>query len=160
MARTYLNARDRVGMVFFGERMRWLAPGLGDRQFFRLLDAVLAGHAGWSSGNDITRLPRAALPPGAAVITFSPLLDPKFVETLRDLRQRSFSVIVIDVLDVAPTATRDRLDRLAERIWRLERQALMFSIGELGITVVPWDGKGELALPPQRRTRQRAGSGR
>ena len=91
VARTYLDARDRVGMVFFGERMRWLAPGMGDRQFFRLMDAALAGRAGWSSGNDITRLPRAALPPGAAVVAFSPLLDPKFVETLRDLRQRGFS---------------------------------------------------------------------
>jgi uncharacterized protein (DUF58 family) len=147
-------------MVFFGERMRWLAPGLGDRQFFRLLDAVLAGRAGWSSGNDITRLPRAALPPGAAVIAFSPLLDAKFVETLRDLRQRSFSVIVVDVLDVAPKATRDKLDRLAQRIWRLERQALMFSIGELGITVVPWHGQEELSLPPQRHARQRAGNRR
>jgi uncharacterized protein (DUF58 family) len=160
VARTYLDARDRVGMVFFGERMRWLAPGMGDRQFFRLLDAVLAGRAGWSSGNDITRLPRVALPPGAAVIAFSPLLEPRFVETLRDLRQRGFSVIVVDVLDVTPRPTRDRLDRLAERIWRLERQALMFSIRELGITVVPWDGRGELAVPGQRRTRQPVGARR
>ncbi len=157
VARTYLDARDRVGMVFFGERMRWLAPGLGDRQFFRLIDAVLAGRAGWSSGNDITRLPRAALPPGAAVIAFSPLLDPKFVETLRDLRQRSFSVTVVDVLDITPKATRDRLERLAERIWRLERQALLFSLGELGITVVRWDGADQLTLPVRRRTRQPVG---
>ena len=147
VARTYLDARDRVGMVFFGERMRWLAPGMGDRQFFRLMDAALAGRAGWSSGNDITRLPHAALPPGAAVVAFSPLLDPKFVETLRDLRQRGFSVIVVDVLEVAPTGTRDKLDRLTQRIWRLERQALMFSIQELGITVVSWAGKGELICP-------------
>ena len=154
VARTYLDARDRVGMVFFGERMRWLAPGMGDRQFFRLMDAVLAGRAGWSSGNDITRLPRAALPPGAAVVAFSPLLDPKFIETLRDLRQRGFSVIVVDVLEVAPKPTRDKLERLAERIWKLERQALMFSIGELGITVVSWAGKDELILPAQRRGRQ------
>jgi uncharacterized protein (DUF58 family) len=159
VARTYLDARDRVGMVFFGERMRWLAPGMGDRQFFRLMDAALAGRAGWSSGNDITRLPRAALPPGAAVVAFSPLLDPKFVETLRDLRQRGFSVIVVDVLEVAPTGTRDKLDRLTQRIWRLERQALMFSIQELGITVVSWAGKGELILP-QRRGRQPAGARR
>lgn len=94
------------------------------------------------------------------MIAFSPLLDAKFVETLRDLRQRSFSVIVVDVLDVAPKATRDKLDRLAQRIWRLERQALMFSIGELGITVVPWHGQEELSLPPQRHARQRAGSRR
>ncbi|HTT90275.1 MAG TPA: DUF58 domain-containing protein [Acidimicrobiales bacterium] len=160
VARTYLDARDRVGMVFFGERMRWLAPGMGDRQFFRLLDAIMAGRAGWSSGNDITRLPRVALPPGAAVIAFSPLLDHKFIETLRDLRQRGFSVIVVDVLDAAPKPTRDRLDRLAQRIWRLEREALMFSIREIGITVVAWDGKGELALPVQRRSRQPVGARR
>jgi uncharacterized protein (DUF58 family) len=160
IARTYLDARDRVGMVFFGERMRWLAPGMGDRQFFRLIDAALAGRAGWSSGNDITRLPRAALPPGAAVIAFSPLLDPKFVETLRDLRQRGLSVIVVDVLEVAPKATRDKLDRLAERIWRLERRALMFSIGELGIAVVRWAGQGELILPAYRRARHPAGARR
>jgi len=160
VARTYLDARDRVGMVFLGERTRWLAPGLGDRQFFRLLDAILAGRAGWSSGNDIARLPRAALPPGAAVIAFSPMLGPKFVEMLRDLRQRSFSVVVVDVLDVGPTRARDKLDRLAERIWRLERQALMFSVRELGISVVRWDGKGVLTLPEQRRARQAAASRR
>ena len=51
---------------------------------------------------------------------------------------------MVDVLDVATTAPRDKLDRLAERIWRLERQALMFSIGELGVTVVRWSGQGEL----------------
>lgn len=160
VARTYLDARDRVGMVFFGERMRWLAPGMGDRQFFRLLDAVLAGRAGWSSGNDITRLPRVALPPGAAVIAFSPLLDPRFVETLRDLRQRGFSVTVVDVLNTTPKATRDRLDRLAERIWRLERQALMFSISEIGVSVVNWDGEGELVLAVQGRGRRPAGARR
>jgi hypothetical protein len=63
------------------------------------------------------------------------------------------------VLEVAPTGTRDKLDRLTQRIWRLERQALMFSIQELGITVVSWAGKGELVLP-QRRGRQPAGSRR
>jgi uncharacterized protein (DUF58 family) len=156
VARTYLDARDRVGMVFFGARMRWLAPGMGDRQFFRLLDAILLGRAGWSSGNDIARLPRAALPPGAAVIAFSPLLDAKFVETLRDLRQRSFSVLVVDVLGVGRTEAHDALDRLAERIWRMEREAIRFSLGELGITVMRWDGKDVLALPVDHGARRGA----
>ncbi len=158
VARTYLDARDRVGMVFFGARMRWLAPGLGERQFFRLLDAILAGRAGWSSGNDITRLPRAALPPGAAVIAFSPLVDAKFVETLRDLRQRSFSVLAVDVLTVGPSGARNTLDRLAERIWRMESEAVRFSLSELGITVVRWGGQGTLALPGAGRAQREAGS--
>lgn len=157
VARTYLDARDRVGLVFFGARMRWLAPGMGERQFFRLLDATVVGRAGWSSGNDITRLPRAALPPGAAVIAFSPLLDARFVETLRDLRQRSFAVLVVEVLPTGTGRARRGLDRLAERIWQMERQAIRFSLGELGVTVVRWDGADVLALPVDRRARQGAG---
>ncbi len=157
VARTYLDARDRVGLVFFGARMRWLAPGMGKRQFFRLLDAIVVGRAGWTSGNDITRLPRAALPPGAAVIAFSPLLDAKFVETLRDLRQRSFAVLVVDVLPTGTGRARRGLDRLAERIWQMERRAIRFSLGELGVTVVRWDGADVLALPVDRGARPGVG---
>ena len=157
VARTYLDARDRVGLVFFGARMRWLAPGMGERQFFRLLDAIVVGRAGWSSGNDLTRLPRAALPPGAAVVAFSPLLDARFVETLRDLRQRSFAVLVVEVLPSGAGRARRGLDRLAERIWQMERQAIRYSLGELGITVVRWDGADVLALPVDRRARQGVG---
>ena len=86
---------------------------------------------------------------------------PKFVETLRDLRQRSFSVIVVDVLDVAPTGDPGQARPVGANgygVWSARPSCSPSE--ELGITVVPWDGKGELALPPQRRTRQRAGSGR
>src|ERR1019366_10416406 len=100
------------------------APGLGNRQFFRLMEAMAESRVGWSAGYEITRLPRAALPPGASVVAFSPLLETTFVETLRDLRQRSFSVVVVDVLNVEPTVARDKVGRLAKRVWRIERQAL------------------------------------
>lgn len=160
VARTYLDARDRVGLVLVGGWGRWLAPGLGNRQFFRLMEAMAESRVGWSAGYEISRLPRAALPPGASVIAFSPLLETTFVETLRDLRQRGFSVVIVDVLNVEPSVTRHKLSRLALRVWRIERQALVFSLRELGITVVPWDGKDELTLPVQARLRTRAGSPR
>ncbi len=101
------------------------------------------------------------------MVAFSPLLDAKFVETLRDLRQRSFPVLVVDVLGAGPAragrgwggrgGAGRGLDRLAERIWHMERQAVRFSLGELGITVVPWDGEDVLALPAERRARPGAG---
>ena len=153
VARTYLGARDRVGLVLFSKRLLWLPPGMGNRQFFRLTEAMLEVVPGWSSDDDIRRAPRAALPPGASVIVFSPLLDTKLVETLRDLRQRSFSVVVVDVLEVDLGRGGSRLDRLARRIWHMERQALMFSLGELGIPVVAWHGEEPLALPAQRHER-------
>jgi hypothetical protein len=40
------------------------------------------------------------------------------------------------------------LERLGLRIWKLERQALVFALTELGVPVVPWDGAGEIVLPP------------
>jgi uncharacterized protein (DUF58 family) len=160
VARTYLGARDRVGAVFFGKYLDWLPPGMGNRQFVRLMGAMLEVVPGFSSDQDIDRVPRAALPSGASVIAFSPLLDTRFVETLRDLRERRFSVVVVDVLNLVPWAGRARSDRIVQRLWRMERQALMFSLVELGIPVVAWDGVEPLALPLQRRARQVAWSRR
>jgi uncharacterized protein (DUF58 family) len=153
VARTYLDARDRVGIVSFGKRLLWLSPGMGNRQFSRLLEGVLEIVPGWSPDGDVTRVPRTALPPGASVIAFSPLLDTELVEALRDLRQRSFSVVVVDVLNVEPGGGRSKLDRLARRVSRMERQALMFSLEELAIPVVAWDGEEPLALPVEHHGR-------
>ena len=159
VARTYLEARDRVGLVVSAERLLWLSPGMGKRQFFRLMEAMFQIVPGWSPVGDVTRVPRPALPPGASVVAFSPLLDADFVETLRDVRQRNFSVVVVDVLNREPGGGVSRLDRLARRVWRMEREALIFSLGELGISVVPWDGEEPLALPlPPRYVRPAARS--
>jgi uncharacterized protein (DUF58 family) len=154
IARTYLDARDRVGLVMFGAGLVWLTPGLGERQFWRILESVLDGRAGWSSGNELRRVPRPALPPGAAVVVFSPLLSPRVLEALRDLRERGFPVIVVDPLDAAMDRARTKADRVVQQLWRMERQSLQFSLRELGITVVAWDGEPPLVLPVSPRSRR------
>ncbi len=154
-ARAYLDARDRVGVITYrwGEAS-WLVPGLGRRQVYRIIDSMLASNAGRSSGANLRRLPRAALPPGALVVAFSPLLDQRFVETLRDMRERGFTMLVIDVLNAAPPNRRRSVDRLARRIWRMEQEAIRFSLRELGIPVVHWDGVQSLDLPLAGYTRR------
>ena len=83
----------------------WLAPGMGRRQVYRIIDSMLSAETGgWTSGASFRRLPRAALPPGALVVVFSPLLDQRFVETLRDMRERGFTMLVVDVLNAEPPA--------------------------------------------------------
>ena len=84
---------------------------------------------------------------------FTPLVDPRLVETLRDLRQRGFPVLVIDVLNADPPAGRGEVARLAQPVWRMEQQAIRFSLRELGIPVLHWDGEQSLDLPlaPYRR---------
>ena len=87
----YLAAGDRVGLIVYADRLSWLGPGLGRRHFHRLMDLLLASHRGWERADGLTRLPKAALPPGALILVFSPLLHPRLVEALRDLRERGFS---------------------------------------------------------------------
>jgi uncharacterized protein (DUF58 family) len=154
-ARACLAARDRVGFVAHQSGgVRWLPPSLSQRQVYRIADSMLASQTGLSPGDLLRRLPRAALPPGALITVFSPLLSPAFIEALRDLRERGFAIIIIDVLNAEPRYSRSAVDRLTERIWRLEQQAIRFSLRELGIPVVHWDGEQSLDLPLAPYTRR------
>jgi uncharacterized protein (DUF58 family) len=150
----YLAGGDRVGLVVYGSRLSWIGPGLGRRHFHRLMDLLVASHAGWERTAGLARLPRAALPPGALILVFSPLLSPRLVEALRDLRERGFAVLVVDVLAAEPEGFRSRTGGLARRIWRLEQQAIRFSLTELGIPVVRWDGRSSLDEPLAPYTRR------
>jgi uncharacterized protein (DUF58 family) len=160
-ARAYLDARDRVGVItYHWGAVGWLAPGLGRRQVYRIIDSMLAsgqgaaGPSGSAYGTSMHRLPRAALPPGALVVVFSPLLDQRFVETLRDMRERGLALLVVDVLNADPPARPRSTDRMARRIWRMEQEAIRFSLRELGVPVVHWDGIQSLDLPLARYTRR------
>jgi uncharacterized protein (DUF58 family) len=154
-ARAYLASRDRVGVITYQwGGASWLVPGLGRRQVYRIIDSMLASDAGWSRGASFRRLPRAALPPGALVVAFSPLLDQRFVEALRDMRERGFTILVVDVLNAEPPARLRSEDRMARQIWRMEQQAIRFSLSQLGVPVVHWDGEESLDLPLAGHTRR------
>jgi uncharacterized protein (DUF58 family) len=140
----YLANRDRVGLIVYSSRLNWLPPGQGERHFQRLLDLLMSSPGGWDKAAGLTRLPRAALPPGALIVVFSPLLDPALVEAVRDVRERGFSVVIVDVLNSEPGNDGSKVSDLTRRIWRLEQQAIRFSMVQLGVPVVHWDGQGSL----------------
>ncbi len=152
-ARAYLEGRDRVGVITYQwGGVSWLPPRLGRRQLDRIIVSMmtsrpLATTAGWTRSAARGRLPRAALPPGALIVVFSPLLDQRFIESLRNMRERGFTMLVVDVLNAQPPVRRRSEDRMARQIWQMERDAISFSLGELGIPVVPWDGVQSLDLP-------------
>jgi uncharacterized protein (DUF58 family) len=158
-ARAYLSRRDRVGVITYQwGGARWLAPSLGRRQVYKIIDTMLHADATWDRGASFRRLPRAALPPGSLVVAFSPLLDQRFVEALRDMRERGFSLIVVDVLNVTPprrwSDAWSATDRIARRIWAMDQHAIRFALRELGVPVVHWDGVAPLDLPLAPYTRR------
>jgi uncharacterized protein (DUF58 family) len=154
----YLRLADRAGIVVLGGALRWLGPEPGLRQFYRIAEMMLRARYDSFVAPDLDRVPRTALPPGALVVVFSPLLDQRFVETLRDMRERGFAMLVVDVLNAEPPSRPGGLmrgaDRMARRIWRMEQEAIRFSLRELGIPVVHWDGVESLDLPLAAHTRR------
>jgi uncharacterized protein (DUF58 family) len=138
----------------YSSRLNWVAPGQGKRHFQRLLDMLMSSPGGWDKATGLTRLPRAALPPGALIVVFSPLLDSRLVEAVRDVRERGFSVVVIDVLNSEPSHDGSKVSGLSRRVWRLEQQAIRFAMLQLGVPVVHWDGESSLDDPLAPYTRQ------
>jgi uncharacterized protein (DUF58 family) len=143
----YLAARDRVGLIMAGRRLTWMAPGQGQRHGHQLLDLLVSTQGGWERAAGLARLPRAALPPGALILVFSPLLDPRLIESVRDLRERGFTVILVDVLNAEPSHDGSRMSDLTTRLWRLEQQAIRFSLAQIGVPAVHWDGVSALDEP-------------
>jgi uncharacterized protein (DUF58 family) len=145
VVQAYLRYADRVGIVALGGRVRWLTPDVGTRQYYRVVETLLASRLDGSFLEpDLIRLPPQALPPGALVFVFSPLLDPRVIDAIRDLRERGHPVVVVDVLTVEPPVRRagpwtEEQRRVALRIWRLDREVLVRELEVIGATVLVWD---------------------
>ena len=153
LAEAYLRGHDRVGLVTLGGTTKWLTPGAGGTHLYRIAQTVMDLRKDFSfEGGSINRLPTRVLPRGAFVYVFSPLLDASIVEAVRDLADRGHPLVVVDVLGSEPPlpAQAGHADRLALRLWRLDRRAVRFVLGELGVPVVAWDGVSalDLALAP------------
>lgn len=156
-AMRYLAARDRVGLISFGQQLQWIAPASGRRQADRIMNLIVTTPGGGHPLDLLSALPHAALPPGALIIVFSPLLSLRLVEALRELREKGFATIVVDVLLAQPSASAGRYRAVAEmarRIWRMEQEAIRFSLREIGIPVVAWDGRSPLDEPLAPYTRR------
>jgi uncharacterized protein (DUF58 family) len=162
LARTYLRSHDRVGIVSAGGRLYWLQPGMGETYFYRLVQTVLDVRRDLAfNAPDLNRLPPPALPPGALVYAVTPLADNRIMDVLGGLIERGNPIVVVEIPigdpRVAPT---DQVEQLALRLWRLDREAVRFSLIERGVPVVPWQGETlDLSLAPLLRTRLQGRAG-
>lgn len=161
IAQSFLTVADRVGVVAFGSALRWLAPTTGVRHFYRVVETLLeARQARTYVDPSLDRIPLAVLPSGALVVCFSPLVDPVAVEAIRDLRERTHPVVVVDVMGEDLIEPKGAEDALALRIWRLERAALRTSLERIGVRVVPYAEVAQGPLSWLHLTGERARAGR
>jgi uncharacterized protein (DUF58 family) len=146
IAEHYLTRGDRVAMLEYGYRARWLRPASGRRQYMMVLQWLLD-----TTPSDSPYEPGAGLfgthliPSHALVIVLSPLLDPRTGAMLARLTRSGRYVIAVDTLG----ATDVRLPAaayidVARRLWALERANLVGQLREHGVPVVEWAGAGSL----------------
>ena len=140
LADAYVRRRDRVGLIGFGGILRWLTPATGVVQLYRIIDALLDTQIVLSYyWKEIDVIPRRTLPPNALVIGLSPLLDPRSVGALLDLRGRGFDLAVVDISPVPSRADRPAASmRVAFDIWTLRREALRHRLQRAGVAVAEW----------------------
>jgi uncharacterized protein (DUF58 family) len=141
LASRYLARNDRVGLVSFGGILRWLVPSTGRTQLYRIVDALLDTEVALSyAWKDVDVIPPRTLPPQALVIALTPLLDERTAAALLDMRARGFDLAVVDVSPLPFVGTgRTEPERLARRLWALQRDVLRYRYRELGIAVAEWD---------------------
>jgi uncharacterized protein (DUF58 family) len=160
LADAYVRRRDRVGLISFGGILRWLVPGTGVVQLYRIVDALLDTEIVLSYyWKQIDVIPRRTLPPSALVVALSPLLDARSVGALLDLRARGFDLAVVDVSPLPFTLRPQREpDAVAYDIWALRRDALRHRLQRAGVAVAEWraDDPLQAALEEVRAFRRHA----
>jgi uncharacterized protein (DUF58 family) len=137
VARAYLAAGDRVGLVLFGSSIRWLPPGQGRMQQARILDQiVLRPIVASVIDPDLTRVPAVALPPRSIVFCFSSLLDDRMVAAIARLAERGHRLIVVDTVGIRPERWPAGTDARTQAEWPRHRMRLRTRLGEVGAIIV------------------------
>ena len=136
----YLEDKDRVGLVAFGGILRWLMPGGGLPQLYQIVEALLTTDVVFSyAWKHASVIPRRMLPPNALVIALTPLLDERGAQALLDLRARGYDIAVVEIAPgqflAEPTSD---IERLARRLWALQRDSLRLRYRRLGVSVAEW----------------------
>ncbi len=129
-----------MGLVVFGGSMRLVRPAGGRRQHRVLADALIDSRPVFSwAEKEIRAIPPRMLPPGAAILAITPLIDERTIGAIGDLRRRRLDIRVIEVSPSRWTPEpRSAMDRLAWRLWEMQRQARRDRFAAVGVPVVQW----------------------
>ena len=135
LARTYLEAGDRVGVIDLARTSRALRPAGGRRHLMRVLHQLAAANP---EGEPARRVRAPQVPSGAMVVVFSTFLDDEPVRLGEMWRAAGHRVLAIDVIPRPEVARLRPREQLAYRIIELERQDRFWQLSGAGVEVVPW----------------------
>ena len=151
LAGLYLERRDRVGLVAFGGMLRWLQPGMGPIQRYRLIETLLETGVGRLHVAQRERHPGAHPAAEGARLRDDAARRPALRDHGRGPARPRYDVAVVEVdpvplVEPGPT----EVERLAYRLWLLEREVLRARLARLGIAVATLERRRRAARPRSR----------
>jgi uncharacterized protein (DUF58 family) len=152
LARGYLEAGDRVGVVDLGRTSRLLRPAGGRRHLARVLHQLADARP---EGEVRVRIRAPQLPSGSMAVVFSTFLDDEAVRLAEVWRAAGHRVLAVDVIPPIDTHRITRQESLAHRIVELERHDRMWRLRASGIDVIPWSDDRSLDAGLSATTRVR-----
>ena len=138
---TFLNAGNRVGMLFYGKQITWTMPGYGKLQGERILQELSHFEPGDSQTFSEIYVPRHLFPTRSQLVLISPLIAEDY-DMLVTIRLSGFNLLVISPDPVSFESSgmvESRTTMLAKRIVHLQREVLLRRLRGAGIHVVDWD---------------------
>ena len=157
LADTFLNAGNRVGLLFYGRQITWTMPGYGKVQGERILHDLSRFEPGESQNFSELYIPRHLFPSRSQLVLVSPLIS-KDYDMLAALRIRGYHLLVVSPDPVSFEADglpETRINLLARRIVQLQRVVLLRRLRGSGIHVVDWDTSQPFEKTAKRALEQR-----
>jgi uncharacterized protein (DUF58 family) len=147
IAEHYLHRGDRVALLQYGGTVRHLRAASGRRHYMTTLEFLLDVAA----GEEADEPPPSSFGPhmiqgNALVMVLTPLLDVRSAAMLANLARAGRFVVAVDTLSDPAVRMRatGKWGDVAQRMWRLERDAIIGQLREHGVPVVAWGGAGSL----------------
>ena len=147
LASFFLKRRDSVALAIYDDKLSYLQPDTGDKQYFKILSS-LAGVA--PKGNMPLQAVTNSIAPrfsrGSPVFILSSCEgDGTVPHALRDLVGRSHEVVILSPSSVDFERLVSRIPRMSYEVLKIERQNRMTSLAGFGATVIDWMPDMELS---------------
>jgi uncharacterized protein (DUF58 family) len=156
VAKAYLDAGDRVGLLDLGREGRPIQPAGGRRHLIRIMHALAESTPSGAAGR-IVRPPQA--PSGALIVVFSTFLDDQAAELATSWRRHGHRVLAVDVLPPLIDEPRPASETNLHRVIELEQADRLWDLERAGVETVHWheavSGHPSLAVGLTMLARQR-----
>jgi len=150
----FLQAGNIVGLLVYGDIIRWVFPGTGKIQERRILDRLAESVAAEREVfEDLANIPTRLFPPRSQLVLVSPIVDDDDVEVIAQLIDRGYSLLVVSPHAGAWEAEQiveHDIAETADRITTIRRELYLNTLLRAGATIVSWDVAEPLSLAIER----------